>query len=519
MGLNEIGHRLLKAVNCLFEPSDSIPTQAAPFCRDDSGQPEEILVEANEPVEGCTNDIDKIVNKSDVPDRDPDDGLRVDWKFIREITDEQFADLVVRNLGLEQDVSHSDVHVLDRDSGAYHYVARIAVCFKNKTIQEFIVRIPGHGNKASWTNEDAHNLSCEVETMRYVREYSDLPAPRIYGYDLTHDNEIGFPFIFMAAVGVKNALYLWYQAPVEWSSVYQYADEPPTGLEKKRVNFLRSLAQLMSSLQYVSFEKIGQPTHAETSEGAIPVVESYEFLSEVDIHKPMMRPIFSTTREFIREGMKKRFEDDMDLPAEDHKNPDSVYERIGIRKIMEIVFSLPVFNPEDDEPETFSLCHDDFDLQNILVNDMGFVEGIIDWDGTKAVPRCIGASSVPYFLRKDWLPDWANNLETSPCMSWNTEHYRQIYAAALYEDNPECADAMFTTKSAIYHAAIGAIWDFGSAVDFTDKLLQEVPGIRIAPVAMKIALGKGWPACEDMLKRELAKIFEPEMPKAEYFED
>lgn len=76
---------------------------------------------------------------------------------------------------------------------------------------------------------------------------------------------------------------------------------------------------------------------------------------------------------------------------------------IGLRKILGIVFTQPVFKPHR-QPETFILRHDDLELQNIMVDEDGNVNGIIEWDGAYAAPRCTDTAAIPKFLRKDWMP-------------------------------------------------------------------------------------------------------------------
>ncbi|KAF7446918.1 hypothetical protein A1F99_083650 [Pyrenophora tritici-repentis] len=140
-----------------------------------------------------------------------------------------------------------------------------------------------------------------------------------------------------------------------------------------------------------------------------------------------------------------------------------------------MIFNLPVFTEQN---ETFTIRHNDLDLQNILVEEEGNITGIIDWDNAIAAPRSIGTAAVPVFLRNDWFPDWANDLRTPQSMAWNHHYYRQIYAAALMEAGSE--NAKYTIKSALYQA---------------------------------LALGQGkWTAAENMLKKQLPKIFEPELP-------
>jgi hypothetical protein len=121
-------------------------------------------------------------------------------------------------------------------------------------------------------------------------------------------------------------------------------------------------------------------------------------------------------------------------------------------------------------------------------------------------------------LRNDWYPAYCNGLDKSPHMGWNTDHCRQKYATALLEASADNVDVQFTTKSAMYQAAVDAVFEDGNASDFVNKLLREIPGLRMSPQNIKAGLAEGWPAGEKMLRREIARIFAPEMPKAEYLQ-
>jgi hypothetical protein len=448
-------------------------------------------------------------DEDELPDRDDDDGERVNWTPLRKLPDVAFRKLLLLQLFPGMEVSISRTDVLWRRQGAYHYNVCVSF-FRNNALGEYVVRIPGHGNSSTWTEEDAHNLTREVDTMRLVHQHTDVPVPEIFGYSATCDNSLGHPFILMQAIDGESAFDFWFGGePYDWNSLWKTADEPPPEIEQKRVNFLRSLARCMSSLESLTFTKIGLPAVDESitvdSTGPHPAGHSYHYESTTDIHEPTLRPAFSNTQDFLTYGLDHKF-DDTEEPSD-----------LGARKVMEIVFAQAPFNPNND-PETFTLHHNDLDLQNIIIDDDGDIVGIIDWDGAYAAPRCIGAAAVPKFLRKDWMPAFDNGIEKPPFMAWNTEHYRQIYAAAyMLSTGPYLSDAELTTKSAIYQAAVGSLFD-ASVHDFVDKLLREVPNLRISTEDVKVGLGQGWPACEKMLEREIKKIMEPELPKVEYME-
>lgn len=97
-------------------------------------------------------------------------------------------------------------------------------------------------------------------------------------------------------------------------------------------------------------------------------------------------------------------------------------------------------------------------------------------------------------------------------MAWNYHHYREIYAAALVEAG-NIEDAKYTTKSALYQAAIATCTEGVSDYDFIPKLLHEIPHCRVDASDFLKGLGMGaWHSAIRMLETHFAKIFEPELP-------
>jgi hypothetical protein len=94
---------------------------------------------------------------------------------------------------------------------------------------------------------------------------------------------------------------------------------------------------------------------------------------------------------------------DADFDPDDKDDQDTWNSRYGIRRILDLIYVEPATafslrDPNDIfEPGSFVLRHPDLDFQNILVNDYGYVTGIINWEGYMAVPRCVGYASIPDF--------------------------------------------------------------------------------------------------------------------------
>jgi hypothetical protein len=295
--------------------------------------------------------------------------------------------------------------------------------------------------------------------------------------------------------------------PDESGYAYRTADDPSIQTEKKRLTFLRSLARIMTDIQSVSFEKIGMPVL--NFSGNPYVGPSYRWLGDGSDDAIARKPV-ATFQQYIQTELEKF------RPKEDAPVNTRTMKAEGIWRILNIIFSLPVFNPSG--PQTFTIHHNDLDLQNILVDDNGNVTGLIDFEGSWAAPRCVGAAAVPLFLRNDWFPRYTHDLRIGPHLAWNYHHYREVYAVALIEAGND-TDSKYTLKSAIYQSALAAITEGGDANDLIEKLLRQIPNCLVHADDVKVAMGVGWDAAVAKLKVEFARVFEPQLPRPGLLEE
>jgi aminoglycoside phosphotransferase (APT) family kinase protein len=457
---------------------------------------------------------DAVLEDTTVPDEvdidtdDEDDGShpRCDFKTIEATSNEKIEALV----RLHCDESHdpTDVRVVDRLKGTFNFAAIVSLS-RQEEVHRYVVRIPGHATLAHWITEDAYMMDREVQLIQHIGKNTSAPVATIVHHSTEHTNVLGLPYILMTELPGEPASSIWYDDDYEnddFELVFRHTDIPSTATEKKRITFLRSLARVMTDIQSLSFDMGGMPIISE--DGAITLGPMYEFANNGsdDFRK---HDAFDSAQHYGYKAMIRQLI---------MKTKTDSQAKSGALKFFNLIFSQSVFKAPRSGKETFTIHHTDLDLQNIFVDDQGNVTGIIDWDKAFAAPRCMGAAAAPLFLQKDWLPDYLNNLSTGPHMGWRTHQYREIYAAALVEaGNP---DAIFTTKSALYRAALSAVYDTesDSMHQLLDKVLREVPNCRIKTQDFKRALGLGWPDAEKMLKAELPKIFAPELPPADTLE-
>lgn len=406
--------------------------------------------------------------------------------------------------------------IISTAQGSYHQVF-IMKTFSptSHQMEGWVVKIPGHGTPDRWTSDDEYMLTQEVETMRLITTYTEVPASFVVDYSATLDNQFCFPYIVMKELPGKSACELWYD---------EHCEIPSPEIEQKRENMLRSLAGYMTELNKLRFDQIGMPMfnpYAEDFENYDDIederlpVNKYYVWPFCDTYRSIKRGPFPSTQAFIRNAIDNCDDlGDFEVPQQPISDKDNTMteekvQTLGTSKFFDIITTHPIFHSATSD--TFALRHSDVDLQNILIDDTGNVTGILDWDCSLAMPRCIAHASVPAFLELDWYKDAVLN---SPFLCWRAGHYRSIYAAALVDaGNP---DVKFTSKSHMYQAVFSALYEGGNKQDVIARLLKEVPGLQIDVWTVKYLLAKGCEATEEMLKKELWKVLEPEMPP-EYF--
>jgi hypothetical protein len=439
-------------------------------------------------------------------EEEDDEYPRCDFKTIMAIPDIKFTELVHAQCG---SASTDIFSVTDRTRGAWNAVAMVSRtrADDNQTLQEYVVRVPAHGTPAHWTAEDGYMIEREAELLEYIHENTTAPVSEIIDFSTSHDNVIGYPYILMTKLPGQNAASIWFDQPynpgcTNWA--YRLADVPTTATEKKRVNFLRSLARHMTSIQELSFTEIGMPMIPDMDDP--PIIGPHFHWKNDGSDEAIERLVAQSTQEYALDAMCAKLAE----PIPD--KVDATYlKAFGNRVIFNMIFLHPVFNSASPETETFTIHHDDLDLQNILVDEEGNVTGIIDWDKSFAAPRCIGAAAVPVFLRNDWYPRYTHDIRISPHMAWNYEHYREIYAAAMVEAGN--SDAKYTLNSGLYQSCYAAITEGGDRYDLVEKLLHAFPHCRVDAADFQVALGSGWDSAKDMLEYRLGELLAPKLPR------
>ncbi|CAO2657953.1 Nn.00g072130.m01.CDS01 [Neocucurbitaria sp. VM-36] len=465
-----------------------------------------------------------------------DEHDRRNFKAIRGIPREVIEAFVLKLFHPENSSDLHTCHVTQRKEGSFHHVVFLQIELDGAPQQEFVLKIPAHGTAEHWEEFDIYMLRNEAILMQHIRHYTECPVPKVITFDEYMDNPIGAPYILMEMMSGVSALDLWVGQPhksLKIGEEYLDADTPTQEIEQKRMTFLRSLAHAMSHLQNLQFAEIGLPVFDKAEDGEPGYYGAmWRWHSKNTMYALTPSGPFETSEEFFLDGLNEA----LDPREVSHLDPNSPGVLIvkGIRKVLDIVFSSTPFathqiassadagkvnNTKENTPvkESFVLRHDDLDLQNILIDDAGNVTCIIDWDGCMSVPRCIGYTSLPTFLRRDWLPD--HTIDRAPHTTWSLDNYRDIYAKAMEDScqppislaSRDQIDAKFTRKSAIYQALLAAVYEDEDIQDVVGKLLVEIPELRRVNLdSFYVRLGKGWPAAEKVLEAKIPELLRPE---------
>ena len=107
---------------------------------------------------------------------------------------------------------------------------------------KWIARFPGYG-VSSFGELEASMFLSDIQTKALIRTSTSIPIPEVFAWDLNRDNAVGAPYHLETFVEGLPLAERW---TGEWHS-----DEP------KKMKILRNLAELMSELHSLHFDKIG----------------------------------------------------------------------------------------------------------------------------------------------------------------------------------------------------------------------------------------------------------------------
>ena len=242
-----------------------------------------------------------------------------------------------------------------------------------------------------------------VVTTRLVRERTSIPVPDIHGWSADGDNEAGCPYMFMDFVeGVS------------------LGDVLTTLPAEKIRQIVYEWAMYTWELSRLTFPSIGCLGTSPATE--YPTVQKYLSAGSVDSGRDLLssfyRGPYTSVSDYLFgiSTLKKCAPHD-----------DFAYDRFSFGTYLESL--IPYALKPEWQRGPFVLCHDDFNVQNILVDpEQGHIVAIIDWDYACVKPLQ-SLLSYPESLRWDLLSPYNNTFE--PYQLAFARQYRSVFADAL----------------------------------------------------------------------------------------
>lgn len=259
-----------------------------------------------------------------------------------------------------------------------------------------------------------YKTESEVATMEYVRRYTSIPVPKIYAYDSSSDNKLGFEWILMEKMAGKPLDDYW--------DIYGY--EFDRFDMNTKLQIARSVAEWVHELSKLVFEKIGslyidwdnpercfklgRLVHGEFICGERlgyrvyrgPFRDTEQFYrSVIDIQlqnvlDPIQRTQFNARMmrvaeleqaEAEREEVEKESDsasscstDASDLKLDWYVEEDFTNVPRDCHALLSV---LPLILPQNSSAqEPMTLYHFDMSQRNVLLDDCGNLVGLVDWE-------------------------------------------------------------------------------------------------------------------------------------------
>ncbi|KAK2810754.1 hypothetical protein FQN49_008517 [Arthroderma sp. PD_2] len=285
----------------------------------------------------------------------------------------------------------------------------------------------------------------EVATLAWIQQHTSLPAPRVVAYDHSNANELGFEWILMEKMPGRPLANVW--GSMAWAQK-----------EKLAAKIAHYSAELFSR----RLSRIGNPfftkqcgtrdmtqVHLQNDGPAEFVVDrivSMQFFWDDHFSHDVPRGPYNLSAEWFQARLKFN-QLDCEKTIRESTDEDDIEEAEKTLPVVErLIKAIRLIFVEDIKVPTI-LLHDDLSRHNILVDDDGELQGIIDWECTSAVPLW-KAAQFPQFLqgrqraekpmREAYsVNEGGNNLLHIHLLEYEQTQLRRVFMGAMEQANPD----------------------------------------------------------------------------------
>ncbi|QDS71166.1 hypothetical protein FKW77_010086 [Venturia effusa] len=376
--------------------------------------------------------------------------------------------------------------------------------------EQRILRIPASGWMGKWCEKDKYQLTRTNNIMRYLKDNTEVPVPKVFYWDVELDNSIGAPYTIMERVNGMEPSQLWFKdifdddddeederddeddsSDINFRSGFRFRPVN-RALEQKRQKILKSLASTVAELRHLKFDKMGALSFSGDLDGQYEIGPREDLCfgrkrqnAEVD---ESLAKVYDFTSDFFHARFRHISQEIYMEEGEDE------YLWAGLYRLYKVLIRCLPVHLDFDVPETFVLAPPDFGSQNLLCDDDGNITAILDWDTAETRPRMVGWCLPPDWLIVDWF---GNQIYTWPnqVMAPNDiEKYRQQYAHYLREachNEPDSGDWKYAEKAPMFDAILRSMTNLDQ-----DQMLETMTNLlntflpRVDHKQLIIQLGK-----------------------------
>ncbi|KAK1984509.1 phosphotransferase enzyme family-domain-containing protein [Colletotrichum cereale] len=255
----------------------------------------------------------------------------------------------------------------------------------------------------------------EVATLRWLRRWTSTPVPRVFAFDDSSDNEIGFEWILMELMPGVSAYKRWRGMSMAQKTAFveKVADYQTEILSQDRG--FRSIGTLRLD---TAKDKEQQQEQQESEDYVTPSkIVSLVFFWGDNYEYGVPRGPFRSGYDWLSSFLSIVILDYEKSLREAEDEDDREYAQRGVDVSRKLLGLLPkIFPVLQHPPEQTFLWHDDLSLSNILVDDDGKITAMLDWECVSTMPSWV-VTQMPHFLNgaaREDEPDRDGYADESP---------------------------------------------------------------------------------------------------------
>jgi Phosphotransferase enzyme family len=243
-------------------------------------------------------------------------------------------------------------------------------------------------------------MESEVVTMMYVKANSTIPVPEVYGYNTSHKNAIGAPYMLIEHV--QGTSLFWKCLAPDYNHVHH-------------VKVIKQVAIILAQLWTLRFSMIGS-LHRRSSDEEIYIGEAID-------RSYRSHPPFHTTIEYFNNRLHKYYADALHRWQTEHLDTNQFEEKLDWESLHPdakdlflaqagLTAASMVFTDDVESECSFPLMHGDLSPGNIIVNDECDIVAIIDWSWSSTIPaEQFGVQSSPFSSALNFIRQAPEDLD------------------------------------------------------------------------------------------------------------